>query len=163
MKKGKQIIITPNEEVKTVDYTGYESIRDGVNGSIERCGSLDIDTPLGSLKTDLYCNDSFLISDKEEFNKINAVASLFTGQEIRGDVVLLVNEGCDNRGFEYLETPDGEEDLCECWFVEDKLLLFINHAKEDIEMLHEDYDDNKSEPVFEFIEMTADELEQQIG
>lgn len=172
---GKLIVITPDDTIETKDYVSYESISDAVNGSFEHLHSMrpedadlqySINVPIepilsvdgkSEVPVDLFCNDEFLVDSSEEFDKINAVASQLLGQEIRGNVVALVYEGGgENRGFEYkeyteVEGAEPEEDLCECWGVEDTLLKYINSTKENLQELHKQYDNNKSEPRIEFM------------
>ena len=148
------IIIDGNDNVTTKEYTNYKDINDAVGGVFSRCGSIGIEIPFqGNVKCDIFCNDEFLISDDEQFDKINAIATLMTNQDIRGNVFILVNEGEDNRGFEYIETPDGEEDICECWMAEDLLMRFITNNREIIEQIHKDFDGNKPEPRFELYDL----------
>lgn len=105
----------------------------------------------------MFCNEEFLIDDDPKFDKVNAVATLICGQEIRGDVAVVVDSGNgDSRGFQYKEyVEEGcepEEDLCECWAVEDSLMKFVNSYREELRDIHKKYDNNKSEPRMEFIE-----------
>ena len=157
---GKIIIIKPDDTITSSDYTGYQSLSDAVNGMIEHFHSteLPVEPSLAhgqeTLPVDLYCNEEFMLIDSEEFNKVNAFASLLTGQEIRGNVAMVVDAGGgENRGFEYLEeTVDGkvEEALCECWTAEDTVLKYINQNRDKLQDLHKKLDNNKSEPRIEF-------------
>ncbi len=160
---GKMIVIKPDDTIELADYNGYESLSQAVGGGgmIEYFHSADLPVLPAlahgkeSLTVDLICNEEFLIDGGEEFDKINAVASLLSGREIRGNVLMLVNNGDGtNRGFEYLEeeTVEGaepEEALCECWSAEDTVLKYIKTTRDKLENLHKQYDNNKSEPVFE--------------
>ena len=162
----KLIIITPEDTLKLVDYNGYDTIHEAVDGIYEHFFSDDIPVVNGigtnggnSVKCSFFCNEEFLIRDDEQFDKINALATLLSGQEIRGNVALTVdyyNEDgeLDSRGFEYLEEDVGdgeiEEAICECWGVEDTLLSTINHNRDKLAQCHRDMDNKKSEPKFEF-------------
>ena len=157
---GKILILTPDDTVESKDYKDYSSINEGVGGTYEMFHSDKIPMVIGDdLEVAMFCNDEFLIRDDEKFNKINATASLLSGQEIRGDVVVTVNhytdDGYDSRGFEYKEedTGDGEieEAICEHWLAEDTFLLYISHNADALKELHEKYDNNKSEPEITFI------------
>lgn len=155
----KMIVLHPDETVSLADYNGYETIRDAVDGNIEHFFVTDMSigplSHLGVISVDFYCNEEFLIRNDKKFDKINAVASLISRQEIRGDVAVLVNAGNgENRGFDYKEySEDGcepEQDICECWFVEDAFCRLVNTHREDLKELHEQFDNNKSQPHIEF-------------
>lgn len=54
------------------------------------------------VKVSTYCSRDLIISEDERFDKINAVASLLMEKEIRGNLVVLADEGKGkNRGFLY--------------------------------------------------------------
>jgi len=157
---GKILVLTPDDTVKTADYKDYSSINDEVHGLYEVFHEDKLPMIIGDdLDIVFFCNEEFLIRDDDEFNKINAVASLLSGQEIRGNVVIAVNEltddGYDSRGFEYMEEDVGggeiEEAICEHWLAEDTFLLFINQNADALKELHEKFDNNKSEPKITFI------------
>ncbi len=144
----KLILITPEDEVKNAPYEGYKDVSNGVDGVISRLTTLDIETPIGNIECDVYCNDCFLIEDR--FDKCNAIATILTGTPIYGNVVILQRDGLDrNKGFEYFENEEGEEDLCECWFVEDRIMLYANRNRDVLKEVHESLDKNKPEPTFE--------------
>ena len=156
----KMIIVKPDETVVSVDYEGYDSIHKAVDGLYEIFQN-NVDLPvgfLGKVKTTFYCNEEFLCRDDEKFDKINAFATLVTGLEIRGDIVILPQkenpDGIDCRGFEYLEEEnDGEieEAFCEHWFAEDTIMRYISKHKDKLNELHERYDNNKSKPMITFL------------
>ena len=157
---GKMIVIKPDDTISLADYNGYESLSEGVGGGgmIEYFHTTDLPVMPAmahgkeTLSVDLVCNEEFLIDGSEEFDRINAVASLLSGQEIRGNVLMIVNNGDgSNRGFEYLEEPavegaEPEEALCECWTAEDTVMKYINNTKDELAKLHKQYDNNKSDP-----------------
>lgn len=149
----KIIVITPNDTIELQDYTDYKSLQQAVNGMIERFHSDRLPIGAGGLKIDLFCNEEFLLIESEEFNKVNAVASLMSGQEIRGNVAVTVYAGDgESRGFEYKEAMiDGEmqEDICECWVAEDLVMRYIAANRSALKELHDRLDNNKSEPYFE--------------
>ena len=161
----KIIVIKPDDTIDLQDYTDYKSLQQAVNGMIEHFHSdkLPIDPtqvdPMAaniksSLPVDLFCNEEFLVNDSEEFDKINAVASLLSGQEIRGNVAMVVNAGGgENRGFEYKDYEDENEIVhigyCECSAACDTLREFVVRNENELEQLHKQLDNNKSEPYFE--------------
>lgn len=152
----KIIVIKPDDTIALADYTGYETLRDTVNGAIENFHSTALPvSPVLVPNTDhlditLFCNDAFLISDSREFDKVNAVASILSGKEIRGNVAVVVDVGGgETRGFEYKEiSVDGdiEEDFCECWAAEDTIMRYINDNRDKLREVHKEFDNNKSEP-----------------
>lgn len=166
IKKGKYImnkiiVLTSNDTIETADYTNYCSIQAVVGGNIEFFHSTKI--PVMSmfahgesvLPVTMYCNEEFLIDESEDFNKLNAVASLISGQEIRGKVAILVDTGDgENRGFEYLEEEtNGEitEAFCECWTAMETLRRFISDKETAIRELHQKYDNIKSDPMINIV------------
>lgn len=155
----KIIVIKPDDTIELADYDGYKSLKKTVNGLIERFDSfaLPIDPTLigkkavTKLSVSLYCNEEFLISDSKEFDKINAVASLISNQEIRGNVamVVLCTDDGENRGFEYESFKDENgtalDAPCECLAAYGSVMEFIHLNECRLENLHEQLD-NKSVP-----------------
>lgn len=139
----KILIITPKDKVEFKDYTGYESLRNTVEGTI----SYFHKTNIGNLKVDMICNDEFLLDDR--FNEVNAFATLLSGQIIYGNVAMVVYKGHgENRGFEFRDND------ITCEAISLKLAL-ENTMKDDLcsEMLklyHEKYDKEKPEPKIQF-------------
>lgn len=149
----KMIIITSDDKLKSVDYNGFESLsREIANGdSFSYCGRQDIPTipaladGKDHIEAIFYCDDNCAISNDARFDKINAVATLITGNEVCGDVAMLFHEGNGvTRGFKYFEEEVGdgvfEQALCEHWTVEDTLMRFMHDCKEDIQKLHKEGD-----------------------
>ena len=155
----KMIIVKPDETVVSVDYEGYDSIHDAVDGLYEIFHRTDLPVGfLGKVKTSFYCNEEFLCRNDEKFDKLNAFATLVSGLEIRGDIVILPQketpDGIDCRGFEYLEEENCgeiEEAFCEHWFAEDTVMRYISKYKDKLNELHERYDNNKSKPMITFL------------
>lgn len=154
----KIIIITPEDNIKLADYNGYESLSGAVDGTISRFYEIELSVyPFLAdgkdfLPVELYCNDDFLIKDDKQFDKINAVASSISGQEIRGNVAMVVKNGENDRGFRYIEEDahgKTEEALCECWSAEDTILYYINTNKDKFKEFHSKMDNNKSKSSFE--------------
>lgn len=139
----KILIITPKDKVELKDYTGYESVRDTVAGTI----SYFYRTHIDNLKVDMICNDEFLSDDR--LNEVNAFATLLSGQVIYGNVAMVVYKGHgENRGFKYKDND------ITCEAISLKLAL-ENTMKDDLcsEMLklyHEKYDKEKPEPKIQF-------------
>lgn len=158
----KLIIIHSDDSITNADYDGYESLQKAVGGLAEYFHNTKIVVePMlcdgkEVLPLVLFCNEEFLIDDDPKFDKVNAVATLISGKEIRGDVAVVVDSGDgDSRGFQYKEYAEEgcepEEDLCECWAVEDSLMKFANSYRKELQDIHKKYDNNKSEPRMEFI------------
>ncbi len=141
-ERPRMIILTPDDEVKSDVFEKGEDLFEAVNGFTARLCSVNLPCGINEIvNCDVYCNDCFLIDESKEFDKLNAVASALFKQEVRGNVVILPREGLDNnRGFEYIENEEGEEDFCECWFAEDRLMLFVNQNREALKELHNEFD-----------------------
>lgn len=160
----KIIIIHSDDHISNADYNGYESLQKAVGGLAEFFHDTKIAVEPSlcdgneTLPLVMFCNEEFLIDDDPKFDKVNAVASLMCGREIRGDVAVVVDSGNgDSRGFKYKEYieegHEPEEDLCECWAVEDTLMKYVNAYREELQQLHKTYDNNKSEPKIEFYQI----------
>lgn len=160
--KDKIIVVTPNEEVLEFDYEGYKTTRhcvcrdehgndDGDDYPIEHYWSGKIGTALFPIECLGWCNEMFLISEEEKFNKLNAIGSMISGQEIRGCICFTKDIGRgEDKGFAYREYENGEQDISETWLIKDSLLGYIEHYKDKIKELHKKYDNKKSEPYVEF-------------
>ena len=139
----KAIILTPDDTVEAVDYEGYTTIHNAVDGIYQTCGG----TEWENFNLTIFCNEEFLIRDDEQFDKLNAVASAIYGGEIRGNAVVLIDvetsDGIDSRGFEYAENEN-----CECSRFIKYAEAFIEYNKENLNELHQLMDgrENKSEP-----------------
>lgn len=139
------IVITPDDRITTVNYNGYNSLRETVDGYIERFHGMELDfSPphlegKNILEVNFYCNEEFLISDDEQFDKVNAVASLISGQETRGSVAIIVYDG-EERGFQQGRETNVMEKMLES---------YVEGNKEKIANLHKEFDGNKGEPTFE--------------
>jgi len=165
----KLIVLTTDDKVKTIDYnreneeSGYKALSDAVDGFIEYCGHIDLPLGMKTVKADVICNEEFLLRDDEKFNKVNAMASFLCGQPIYGDVVIAMtdNEG-DTIGFDdvWVINEDGtkEQDICECWWVEDTLLRFRNANIDALKEFHMEYDDNKPEPFYEVTSLDSEDF-----
>ena len=146
----KIIILTSNDEIQTEDYTDYNSLQNAVEGSIKHFNTLPnvqlvpIDPPI---KVDMWCNEEFANSDKESCKRLNTIATALNGGNlIYGNVALTVlsPEG-EQRGFRYSEKADGKKDICECYFMEDRLLHMRKGMEQDgiIADLHAQFDHSK--------------------
>jgi len=142
------IVITPDDTITTANYNGYNSLKEVVDGCIERFHCMELDFSLPHLEEkdvlgiNFYCNEEFLISDDEQFDKVNAIASLISGQEIRGNVAMTACDGYDEeeRGFQQGRETNVMEKILE---------RYVEGNKEKIANLHKEFDGNKSEPTFE--------------
>lgn len=146
----KIIVITSDDTIETRDYSGYESLSEGVKGRIEYLTVLK-DMPLGLQKRniDVICNEEYLYLEDESCLKVNPIATyLNNGRLVFGNVVLAISlpDG-ENKGFDYIEAEDGDEDICECWFMEDTLLRLKQHLDHEgyIKDCHEKFDNNRPE------------------
>lgn len=165
----RAIVITPNDEVKTVEYKGYETDREVVEGIISHVpiDITHIETPLRKIPIVAYCNDEGLLQDTCCYNKVNAFITALYGYPIYGNVIVLEEVNVpqydengeieyyekDSDGFDYKEDEHGKEDICDCRFVEDAFLLNINHNRETLAKIHAEFDNNKPQPEIEFISL----------
>ena len=154
MSEKKLIIIGTDDKIKIAPYEGYSSITAGVGGGLMELFHTDkIPCPLGNIPIDFYCNEEFLYREEDNFKKCNALATaIYSGGStpIYGDVVIVKRVADDVAGLDFVRTPEGEEDLCECWFVEDILMRYANQITKELGEIHSVYDDNRPEPSFEF-------------
>ena len=93
------IVLKANDTMTKKPYEGFESLRETVEGTISYFHSAVVQTILGKrLNVDMICNDEFAIDNDEKFDKVNALASVMSGQEIRGNVAVIVDlENGENR------------------------------------------------------------------
>lgn len=165
----RAVVITPNDEVKTVEYKGYETSREAVEGMICHIPVevTEIETPFRKIPVIFYGNDEGLLQDTCCDNKVNALVTGLYGYPIYGNVIVLEEVDVpqydekgnieyyekDTDGFEYIEDEHGEEEICDCWFIEDNLLLNINRNKETLEKIHAEYDGKKPQPEIGFVSL----------
>lgn len=152
----KAIVITPNEEIKTIDYEdGIDFIQKQVGGGFKIFYKDFIDTFNGKIDFLMFCDDEYLLKDTCDNNKVNAIATGLYGFPVYGNVLVLKDyttpEGeKDSTGFEYLLEDVGggqlEEAICENWFIEDYFMRIRNKGKEDILNIHEHFDNRKPTP-----------------
>lgn len=162
------LIITPEDKVISKTYHGNMSIQEAVGGYEENCGTQPIPVIAAvvegkeNLDINIYSNGSFAISNDEQFEKINAVASLIAETEIRGNAVVLLNEGIGKeRGFKYEEEEMNgtlAESPCECWTAETTIKGFIHRFRDIIHECHEQFDNNKEESLTPFISLKLIEM-----
>jgi len=162
-KQSVMVVITSDDEVKTMPYEDYRSQQKAVEGSIEHFGSSTISIPFGgNLKVDFWCNEEFRYSEAESCKKVNPLGSaLYSGILDKGEatfteqglifgnvaITVALPEG-ETRGFENIIDDEGEQDICETWFVEDILLRIKNGLEREgiSQSLHEGYDNKTVEP-----------------
>ena len=139
------ILLKPNDSMGKKEYNGYASLREAVDRNISYFHQAVVETTSGRrLNFDMICNDEFLISEDEQFQKVNAFASMMSGQEIRGTVAILVDCGDgENRGFYDSSVYSECEDAMKVF------QHFFESHREEIQKLHKKFDGNKSEPRFE--------------
>jgi len=165
------VVITSNDEVKTMPYVNYESQREVIEGFIELFGSAEIFVPFEqNLKVDFWCNEEYRYCEAESCKKVNPVGSALYGGLLNGldiDMALSDEQGLifgnvaitvslpegETRGFENIIDEKGEQDICEAWIVEDILLRVKNgmEAEGIIQTLHENYDNKPVEPKTHYV------------
>jgi hypothetical protein len=137
----KFIVITDDEQVLLEDYNGYEGKRALTGGIFEHFFSQDVNlNGKNDVQIDFWCNEEFLYLD--EYQKLNALASIISGDVIYGPAVLDVlddpYEGT-NRGFTEKEAAHLKTIL--------EVTAKINQGM--LKKMHEQYDYNKPDPRFE--------------
>lgn len=179
MSKDKvMIVLTPNDEVITKEFTGFDDVCKEIAGDTGKCAMAEHYMSMhdGMIIPDMismYGDECGLIEDTACGNKVNALASLVAcqmqannGQEPQvvpfyGNIVLVKDvdgpEGYEAAGFDRTINDEGEQEIDECWMVEDFVLLTKNHNREFLAAMHEEYDDNKPQPEFKVAEW--DEIE----
>lgn len=135
----KLVILTINDTVETVDYTGYDSINNAVGGYIEHFW--DISNTSDTFFS-FFCNEEFMLKNDEQFNKFNVLAYLICNKIIYGNVAVLVDpdyEKCD------------DPNVAERGLTEEEVNTFktyvqnaVNNSDTTLDELHTQYDDNKS-------------------
>lgn len=145
----KMIILTPDDEILAKEYSNDFSISDAVEGEYSELDIFEIPVlPFlcngqSKMKVELFCNDGFII--KKRFDKINALASLISGQIVYGNVAVLKykNEEEYPVGFECKEEASNKkiaETISECWCVEDIFFEYMDKHFDEIEKLHSMFD-----------------------
>ncbi len=162
------LVITPDDKVLTMPYTGRSSLMEAVYGYPEFCGTetVPVDARFSNGKEELpiitYCSRSIIISNDKRFEKINAAASLMMEKEIRGNLAILIDEGQGMaRGFEYKEKDIAgiiTELPCECLCAKNAIRSFISEFFVHIKECHEQFDNKKEISAGEFIALKAIEM-----
>ena len=141
---GSIIIIRNNEQVVTADYVDYKDIQKAVGGMIECYEYIDFCKANGEkIQIICWCNEEYLLIDKEELNIINAGAYLINQNSvIYGNVAFLIDKGNgEERGF----TPEETEEFVSA------LTNFLKAHSNLIPMVHKRYDGNKPDLRVTFI------------
>lgn len=159
----KAILITPEDEVKVIDYEdGLTFLQAQVGGHIKTLvdevipGSHIASNSNEDTRVVGYCNEEGLLIDTCCNNKVNALMSVLNdGNPIYGNVVLVKGVGEDTDGFDYKEvTRNGitEMDVCECWAIHDLYTSIRNKiTKESLGIYHSIFDGKKPEPTINFV------------
>ncbi len=137
------IIMKNDEQVTTAEYADYKDIQKAVGGMIECYEYIDFRKANGEkIHIICWCNEEYLLIDKEELNIINAGAYLINQNSIiYGNVAFLIDKGNgEERGF----TPEETEEFVSA------LTNFLKAHSNLIPMVHNRYDGNKPEPRAEF-------------
>lgn len=132
------IVIKPDDTIETVEYKGYDTLHDAVDGFIEHIK----DVPIPGVGTaSFYCNEEFLL--KDEVGPANAIASGIYGDIVFGNVVVdMLLPGGDSKGFDYV-AENGELQVCEAYVVLDVLKRFVEKNKDVLAEVHQAYDNVK--------------------
>lgn len=161
----KAIILTANDDIEVIDFGNekfYDFLKKTVMAENEDLNNTYvgfyrtavkfpcIDEETGKLsrlnKKMCFCyNDNFLVTNFDDFEKINALATFILEIEMRGNVVLaLVNE--EKEKIEITGFNDKEVEI---------ILKSINDFKKqflnEISQLHEEYDNSKGKLICEII------------
>ena len=162
------LVITSNDEVMTVPYTGEASLRETIYGYPEIVGSesVYVDPKFANGSEEIpvmtYCSRDMIVSHDERFDRINAAASLLMEREVRGNLAILVDRGEGLvRGFQYEEQSiDGisSEMPCECWSAKQSLKEFISDFYVHIRECHDRFDGKKDISTRKFIEIKELEM-----
>lgn len=135
----KLVILTINDTVETIDYTGYDSINNAVGGFIEHFW----DFPNTSdTFFSFFCNEEFMLKNDEQFNKFNALAYLICNKIIYGNVAVLVDpdyEKCDDLDAVERGLTEEEVNTFEIY-----VQTLVNNTDTTLDELHKQYDSNKS-------------------
>lgn len=133
------IIITPSEEIKTVEYKGTDTIHEIVDGFFDVVKSEVLHVQgYGDIEWIAFCNDEGLLQDTAEDNKVNALITGFYGYPIYGNVCMLkeFNNSYgerDSTGFDDIEAL-----IITGWLEEVK-----EQNKDAIAGMHQELDQNK--------------------
>lgn len=141
------IVITPENTVENIEYTGFQSAKEVVNGELYYIASMNISV-IPSLAGGKFSLPVDFISNERSNEKLNAFGTLISGIETRGNVVILVNIKNGNRGFDYHEEYINgvkKETLCECWSAKDTLKGFLKNNKAKLEYIAAKFDKNKNQ------------------
>ena len=136
---GSIIIMKNDEQVTTAEYADYKDIQKAVGGMIECYEYIDFCKANGEkIHIICWCNEEYLLIDKEEMNIINAGAFLLNPNSvIYGNVAFLIDkDDSEERGF----TPEETEEFVS------KLTSFLKANSNLIPKIHFRYDGNKPEP-----------------
>ena len=147
--KESMLVITPDNEIKTYEYCGYESIKRKLNGNFNYFSSSNISVMPTLANGNFVLLVDFICGSDVQYERLNAFGTLISGKEIRGDVIVLASEkDGSNRGFKYKEELiDGvlKESFCESWTVKDTLTNFIKNNKSKLTFLRTSLDETKTE------------------
>ena len=88
------IKVAPFGVIDLVEFQNYKTIKECVDGYFELCGSIKPDEYTNGFPYDIYCNESFALSDEYDFN---ILASIICHRPIYGNIAILV-AGYDFKG-----------------------------------------------------------------
>lgn len=149
------IVITPNDELLTEEYKGYDSLRDAVKGYIEHLIVEPIvsnififaDNPdIRATECIYYCNEEGALCDTGYENKLNAMATIMYGMPIFGAIVAVKLEDVpyeeDGKVLYYEKDSAGFNEE-ETEYLKNKLEEFFKGKEKALAKLHELWDDYK--------------------
>lgn len=140
----KLIILTTNDTVKVVDYRGYDTISEAVNGYIEHFW--DIPNKTKDTFLSFYCNEEFMLKNDKPFDKFNAIAYLICNEIIYGDVAVIVDP--DYEKFDDDSVTERGLTNDEVDFFNNYIQELISHSDISVDELHKEYDNDTNKPRF---------------
>lgn len=131
------IIITNDEQVKSMEYEDFHTIQKAVSGNFD---IYDHDRIFRKANGEIilllfHCNDEALLIDSEEMNKINAAAYLLNNEAvIYGNIAVLIDIGeGESIGF----TPEETEEIVSA------VKKILNGNTVNCKLIHAQFDGNK--------------------
>lgn len=162
---GKVAVIGTNDTISFKDYhSEYKELcdivasSDGEHTMIEHFGDINVPKISGMTVSSqngiMFCNEEFLCVEDENFNTLNAIASLLSGQAIYGNVALVIDDG-NGGDFGFNEQ--------EVTLMKNSIEQFCKEHKEELADLHKQYDNHKPEPYFAFTSFEVEDGEIKVG
>lgn len=125
------VTISPDDRVTKTEYNGLKSIQEAVGGYIECITTRMFKVNNCYYSVVFYCDEEYRLKNMDKYCKVNAVASLLSGTQVYGNVVVMPVEGDD-------DTNGYDEEQCNA--VMGYLSNLINAAKVMVGEYHKHYD-----------------------